>query len=528
MPTDRELEAARKLVLDECSKTYAKSPANWVVVHKRGGEDDEFDAFDRAARSLDAEGLIRADFSSDRTIVHAQLTEEGLSFLRRGETISEALEGPTTTTKLTDRELMLRAVELSRKCVSEPGKVSPKVGAVVARDGVLVGEAYRGEQEPGEHAEFTLLEKKLKDETLARATLFTTLEPCTTRNHPKLPCVERIIERRIRKVFIGVIDPNRQVHGAGELRLRDAGIDIGRFDPDLMAMIEELNRDFFRQHRRTAQTLPSALPPSPPVEPTAATRTALSAPDHVTFTLTARPIDSYMARRGELFEAAQQSKVTCWIDNPRSGETAVTWPTCLNGSVTVEGVDNEFVWTAKTSCMGRPQRESLRVVSDGSVIYELALGLDPAEALVAVDFDRLAESVTGFIFLSSAVYGRLRAMTKKGGRQYQLHAAVSAPIRGQGAVALFRGPNSYVQAKQSMRTARLTRSPITVDAEVDALAPGSDLSPLTDAVVDVLQGVSEQFDLERDVFFPGAPFLQLDEAALRKMVENVFAPRRRR
>jgi pyrimidine deaminase RibD-like protein len=162
---------------------------------------------------------------------------------------------------------MRRAITLARQCESEPGKVSPKVGAVVARDGVVIGEAFRGELAPGDHAEFTLLETKLHDETLAGTTLFTTLEPCTTRNPPKLACVERIVERRISRVVIGVLDPNDAIRGRGELRLRNAGIEIARFDPDLMAQIEELNREFARAHagaqtpeRTEAQTTDPADP----------------------------------------------------------------------------------------------------------------------------------------------------------------------------------------------------------------------------------------------------------------------------
>jgi pyrimidine deaminase RibD-like protein len=59
-----------------------------------------------------------------------------------------------------DRALMERAIALARRCESELGKVSPKVGAVLAREGIVVGEAFRGELAPGDHAEFTLLEKE--------------------------------------------------------------------------------------------------------------------------------------------------------------------------------------------------------------------------------------------------------------------------------------------------------------------------------------------------------------------------------
>ncbi len=169
---------------------------------------------------------------------------------------------PSPPKGYTDRELMERAIELARRCENEPGKVSPKVGAIVARDGIILGESFRGELKPGEHAEYSLLERKLPNETLVGATLFTTLEPCTARNDPKIACASRIAERHIGRVVIGTLDRNEAIRGRGEIQLQDAGIQIARFASDLMPVLDELNREFIRdiRNRTKAET-------TDPVEP---------------------------------------------------------------------------------------------------------------------------------------------------------------------------------------------------------------------------------------------------------------------
>lgn len=148
-----------------------------------------------------------------------------------------------------DRDFMLRAIDEARRCVPEDREPRPKVGVVVVKDGKLLTANYRGATGAGDHAEYGALEKRLPKDVLAGATVFTTLEPCTTRNHPKVPCAERLIERRVARVVIGTLDPNPRISGKGQLRLREAGIQTDMFPADLMAQIEELNRDFMRAHR---------------------------------------------------------------------------------------------------------------------------------------------------------------------------------------------------------------------------------------------------------------------------------------
>lgn len=169
--------------------------------------------------------------------------------------------------RATERALMLRSIQLAKNCSGEPGKISPKVGALVSVDGSVLAEGFRGELALGEHAEFTLLERKLPQAALAGSTIYTTLEPCTRRNKGKIPCVERIIERRIRRVVIGMVDPNPVVRGLGQLRLRQAGIEVALFDSDLMAEVEELNRDFIRDHPIMRQRRRTKAQTADPVKP---------------------------------------------------------------------------------------------------------------------------------------------------------------------------------------------------------------------------------------------------------------------
>lgn len=167
----------------------------------------------------------------------------------------------TDPTPNQERAWMELALAEARKCTPEDGRAHPKVAAVAVRGTQLLASAHRGQLRPGEHAEFTLLEGLLPEETLAGTTVFATLEPCTRRGHPKVPCANRLLERGVTRVVIGILDPNPEIRGSGVLRLREGRIAVDFFPQDLMLQLEELNRDFTRAQRSGAI---EAGPPAPP------------------------------------------------------------------------------------------------------------------------------------------------------------------------------------------------------------------------------------------------------------------------
>jgi pyrimidine deaminase RibD-like protein len=166
-----------------------------------------------------------------------------------------------------DRCFEEMAIQEARQSVAEDERTHPRVGAVVVKDGKVVSKAHRGEN-PKCHAEYIALEGKLPDDLVAGATVYTTLEPCTTRNHPKIPCAQRLVERRVGRVFIGMLDPNPEIRGFGIQALNEAGIETQLFPRDLQRQIEELNREFIRTQKER-RTRASAPPPKTGSEPEA-------------------------------------------------------------------------------------------------------------------------------------------------------------------------------------------------------------------------------------------------------------------
>lgn len=166
-----------------------------------------------------------------------------------------------------DRELhrkyMLMAIEEMEQTIHEPrsdGKATPLVGTVLVKSDGTVETAHRGELRDGDHAEFTLLERKNRSNKLDGSILYTTLEPCApdSRNPPKLGCAERISLARIKEVWIGIEDPDPTVDRKGIKYLEDKGVKIEMFDFDLQEIILEKNETFISQAKERAGAVEEA------------------------------------------------------------------------------------------------------------------------------------------------------------------------------------------------------------------------------------------------------------------------------
>lgn len=158
--------------------------------------------------------------------------------------------------KFNPRAMMEQAIEVMRMSVDEgraDGKQNPLVGAVLVRPDGSTETAARGELREGNHAEFTLLERKCIGERLDGCVLFSTLEPCLNRSHPKRGCARHIVSARIKEVYVGIEDDNPTVAGKGIEHLRRHGVTVHMFDRDLQEVIAKENKDFFEWARQQSE-----------------------------------------------------------------------------------------------------------------------------------------------------------------------------------------------------------------------------------------------------------------------------------
>ncbi|MCX7794321.1 MAG: bifunctional diaminohydroxyphosphoribosylaminopyrimidine deaminase/5-amino-6-(5-phosphoribosylamino)uracil reductase RibD [Thermodesulfovibrionales bacterium] len=117
---------------------------------------------------------------------------------------------------------MKRALRLARKALGMTSP-NPLVGAVVVRSGRIIAEGYH--ERPGlPHAEAVALERA--GSKAKGATLYVNLEPCCHLDKRTPPCAQAIIKAGIKRVVIGMIDPNPKVSGRGVELLRKAGIEV--------------------------------------------------------------------------------------------------------------------------------------------------------------------------------------------------------------------------------------------------------------------------------------------------------------
>ena len=138
-----------------------------------------------------------------------------------------------------NEKYMRIAIELAKKGAGAVNP-NPMVGAVVVKNGKVIGEGYH-KFFGGPHAEVYALEDAGKE--AEGAEIYVTLEPCS--HYGKTPpCAKKIIDMGIKKCFIGSSDPNPKVAGKGVAMLKEAGIEV--VENVLKEECDEINQVFFK------------------------------------------------------------------------------------------------------------------------------------------------------------------------------------------------------------------------------------------------------------------------------------------
>lgn len=294
---------------------------------------------------------------------------------------------------------MLRALELARASVGETSP-NPPVGAVVVRDGRIVGEG-RTQPTGQDHAEVVALRQA--GELARGATLYVTLEPCWHYGRTP-PCTNAVIAAGVAEVHVSMVDPNPRVDGRGITALGAAGIEV-----------------VLGECREEAEEL---------VAP------------HAMYITTGMPLVTLkfaMSLDGKIATRTGDSKwITCeesrrYVHDLRSQSDAI-----MAGIGTVLADDPQL--TARDSNDAPLSRQPLRVVVDsrGNTPPDATMLSQPGKTLVAVseigeDARETLESAGAEVFLAPTGNGRvnLRALLTELGRR----EVTSVFVEGGGTLA---------------------------------------------------------------------------------------------
>lgn len=145
-----------------------------------------------------------------------------------------------------DRRWLRQAIALSRRC--PPSQTAYSVGAVlVDQAGTVLATGYSRERDPRDHAEEAALAKLgPAPADLARATLYSTLEPCRFRASRPVPCAELTIGAGIGRVVIAWLEPPVLAPGGGAALLRESGVTVAEVG-DLAAEARAVNAHLLDQ-----------------------------------------------------------------------------------------------------------------------------------------------------------------------------------------------------------------------------------------------------------------------------------------
>ncbi|MCG9970259.1 bifunctional diaminohydroxyphosphoribosylaminopyrimidine deaminase/5-amino-6-(5-phosphoribosylamino)uracil reductase RibD [Christiangramia crocea] len=138
-----------------------------------------------------------------------------------------------------------RCIELARNGLGTTYP-NPMVGSVIVHEEKIIGEGWH--KKAGEpHAEVNAINSVKNEALLKHATIYVNLEPCS--HYGKTPpCSDLIIEKGIKKVVIGTMDPFAKVAGRGIKKLMDSGckVKVGVLEEECL----ELNKRFFTFHNK--------------------------------------------------------------------------------------------------------------------------------------------------------------------------------------------------------------------------------------------------------------------------------------